>query len=265
METRLKDIEEKLNSNFDFSNDKTFKEDVIKSVSKEILTKAIYPEEELIRAELDRYVRSNYKEDYKKNTPNQWNAYYTRNINRPIRVWKGSKKTKDCYKKLFKEIEEGSLETYIARVLKKIWPEEDASEENVVYAIAVAQTILNPDYGKLNNRRKCHKEIGCKTFSNDPLSNPCSEVDSCDEESDKFKEPISNKVEIEKVYKRKNNSKLSEKTNKRRKYIRVSSDEETTNQEDVPEVDINKPVDDDSLASDVDDDDDKKFTVDDDK
>ncbi|CAG8772577.1 10615_t:CDS:2, partial [Gigaspora rosea] len=32
--------------------------------------------------------------------------------------------------------------------------------------------------------------------------------------------------------------------------IRVSSDEETTNQEDVPEVDINKPVDDDSLASD---------------
>ncbi|RIA99924.1 hypothetical protein C2G38_2052004, partial [Gigaspora rosea] len=83
METRLKYIEEKLDSNFDFSNDKTFKEDVIKSVSKEILTKAIYPKEELIRAELDRYVRSNYKEDYKKNTPNQWNAYYTRNINGP--------------------------------------------------------------------------------------------------------------------------------------------------------------------------------------
>lgn len=33
----------------------------------------------------------------------------------------------------------------------------------------------------------------------DPLSNPCSEVDSCDEESDKFKEPISNKVEIVKI------------------------------------------------------------------
>jgi hypothetical protein len=60
---------------------------VIKSVSKEILTKAIYPEEELIRAELDRYVRSNYKEDYKKNTPNQWNAYYTRNINGPVKPY----------------------------------------------------------------------------------------------------------------------------------------------------------------------------------
>jgi hypothetical protein len=30
METRLKDIEEKLDSNFDFSNDKTFKEVIIK-------------------------------------------------------------------------------------------------------------------------------------------------------------------------------------------------------------------------------------------
>ena len=60
---------------------------MIKSVSKEILTKAIYPEEELIRAELDRYVRSNYKEDYKKNMPNQWNAYYTRNINGPVKPY----------------------------------------------------------------------------------------------------------------------------------------------------------------------------------
>ena len=39
---------------------------MIKNVSKEILTKAIYPEEELIRTELDRYIKSNYKEDYKK-------------------------------------------------------------------------------------------------------------------------------------------------------------------------------------------------------
>jgi len=60
---------------------------VIKSVSKVILTKAIYPEEELIRTELDSYVRSNYKEDYKKNTPNQWNAYYTRNINGPVKLF----------------------------------------------------------------------------------------------------------------------------------------------------------------------------------
>ena len=30
METRLKDIEEKLDNNFDFSNDKTFKEVIIK-------------------------------------------------------------------------------------------------------------------------------------------------------------------------------------------------------------------------------------------
>ncbi|RIB12947.1 hypothetical protein C2G38_2041384, partial [Gigaspora rosea] len=79
-----------------------------------------------------------------------------------IRVWKDSKKTKDCYKKLFKEIEEGSEETYIARVLKKIWPEEDASEENVAYAIAVAQTILNPDYDKLTIEENVIKKLAAR-------------------------------------------------------------------------------------------------------
>ena len=58
---------------------------MIKSVSKEILTKAIYPDDELIRTELDRFVRTNYKDDYKKNTAKQWNAYYTRNIYGPVK------------------------------------------------------------------------------------------------------------------------------------------------------------------------------------
>ena len=66
-----------------------------------------------------------------------------------IQDWKASEKTNNCYKMLFKEIEEGSEETYIARILKKIWPDEDSSEENVAYAIAVAHTILNPGYGKM--------------------------------------------------------------------------------------------------------------------
>jgi hypothetical protein len=66
-----------------------------------------------------------------------------------VRTWKSSKKTKDCYKRLFVVVEEGSEETYITKILKKIWPGEDASIENVSFAIAVAQTILNPDYDKI--------------------------------------------------------------------------------------------------------------------
>lgn len=55
-----------------------------------------------------------------------------------VRNWKDSKKTKNCYKLLFEEVEEGSEETYIARILKKIWPRENASLENIAYTIAVA-------------------------------------------------------------------------------------------------------------------------------
>ena len=37
----------------------------------------------------------------------------------------------------------------MTRILKKIWPGEDSFAENVSFAIAVAQTILNPGYEKL--------------------------------------------------------------------------------------------------------------------
>ena len=66
-----------------------------------------------------------------------------------VRKWKESKKTKECYKKLFNEVEVGTEETYMTRILKKIWPGENSSAENVSFAIAVAQTILNPGYEKL--------------------------------------------------------------------------------------------------------------------
>ena len=79
-----------------------------------------------------------------------------------IQDWKASEKTKNCYKMLFKEIEEGSEETYIARILKKIWPDEDSSEENVAYAIAVAQTILNPGYGKITIEENAVKKLAAR-------------------------------------------------------------------------------------------------------
>ena len=37
----------------------------------------------------------------------------------------------------------------MTRILKKIWPNADATTENVAFAIAVAQTILNLDYKKI--------------------------------------------------------------------------------------------------------------------
>ena len=42
-----------------------------------------------------------------------------------------------------------SEETYISRILKKIWPSGDATSEKVAYAIAVCQTMLDSNYEKI--------------------------------------------------------------------------------------------------------------------
>jgi hypothetical protein len=63
--------------------------------------------------------------------------------------WKRSEQTKACYKQLFDEVEKNSDETYMSQILKRIWPSGDASKENIAYAIAVTQTMLNPKYDKI--------------------------------------------------------------------------------------------------------------------
>ncbi|CAG8477869.1 1688_t:CDS:1, partial [Scutellospora calospora] len=63
--------------------------------------------------------------------------------------WKRSEQTKACYKRLFDEVEKNSDETYMSQILKRIWPSGDASKENIAYAIAVTQTMLNPKYDKI--------------------------------------------------------------------------------------------------------------------
>ncbi|KAF0332788.1 hypothetical protein F8M41_020789 [Gigaspora margarita] len=65
-----------------------------------------------------------------------------------ILKWKRSEKTKACYWRLFDEVEDSGV-TYIVKMLTKIWPSGDSSEENVVYPIAVAQVMLNPKYKKI--------------------------------------------------------------------------------------------------------------------
>ena len=62
--------------------------------------------------------------------------------------WKKSDKTKACYRRLFDEVED-SEETYMVKILKKVFPSGDSSQENVAYAIAVAQAMLNPKYNKI--------------------------------------------------------------------------------------------------------------------
>ena len=62
---------------------------------------------------------------------------------------KKSEKTRACYKKLFDEVEEDSEDTYMTRILSKVWPDDNASLDNIAYAIAVSQTMLSPKYDKI--------------------------------------------------------------------------------------------------------------------
>lgn len=61
-----------------------------------------------------------------------------------ISKWKKSPKTAKCYQRLFKLINKNEEFTYMSRILEKIWPKSDSSEENVAFAISICQTILNP-------------------------------------------------------------------------------------------------------------------------
>ncbi|KAF0480266.1 hypothetical protein F8M41_023763 [Gigaspora margarita] len=66
IENRLKEMEEKMDNNFDFTNEKTFKEDTIKGAARILIEKSIYPTEDQIKSEVENYVRANYKDNLRK-------------------------------------------------------------------------------------------------------------------------------------------------------------------------------------------------------
>jgi hypothetical protein len=61
-----------------------------------------------------------------------------------ISKWKQSPKTAKCYKKLFIRINKNEEFTYMSRILEKVWPKADYSDELIAFAISICQTILNP-------------------------------------------------------------------------------------------------------------------------
>ncbi|KAF0472554.1 hypothetical protein F8M41_025005 [Gigaspora margarita] len=54
-ENQFKEMEKKMNNNFNFTNEKTFKEDTIKGVARILIEKSIYPTENQIKSEVENY------------------------------------------------------------------------------------------------------------------------------------------------------------------------------------------------------------------
>lgn len=63
-----------------------------------------------------------------------------------IRKWKNSPELKKCYNKLFKKTSSSESETYMSKIIGKIWKEKkNAPKIQIAFAISVCETILNPN------------------------------------------------------------------------------------------------------------------------
>lgn len=71
----------------------------------------------------------------------------------PVNVvaWKASAKTKACYRKLFTPInnDDNNNDTYISRILAKVWPGAAPTNMRLAYTITVCQIMLSDHYDKL--------------------------------------------------------------------------------------------------------------------
>ena len=78
-----------------------------------------------------------------------------------INQWKSSANIRWCYDNLFQPMAEGSIVSYMARILERVWPKAGTSSQTLMaYAISVCQILLNPD----NNHIKITKKIIRKRF-----------------------------------------------------------------------------------------------------
>ncbi|KAF0474832.1 hypothetical protein F8M41_024633 [Gigaspora margarita] len=265
IENCLNNLEQKMDIGFDITNDKAFKENMIKEVAKALIEKAIYSENSQIKSEAEKYVRENYAEYFEKFTLKDWNVYYVNNIHglllqkirfsNPDKVimWKKSTKTIECYQKLFEELEEGLDDTYINRILHKIWPDGNAPPEKIAYAIAICQTMLNPKNKIIMMSDHIIKKLiainlnklkYCKHFS---ISS--SEDETSQEDRDKSDDNNSENDNTEQGSKCKNNLNYSNKMNKRPRVKLVDLDlEEVQEAENNPDEDVNKEKDMDDIG-----------------
>ena len=76
-----------------------------------------------------------------------------------IAAWKNSPKTFKCYKDLFQPIEENEEVTYVSRILEKVFPSSECSDEQVAFAISICEMFLNPDYKTIQIKEKILKDL----------------------------------------------------------------------------------------------------------
>ncbi|KAF0483953.1 hypothetical protein F8M41_023159 [Gigaspora margarita] len=145
----------------------------------------------------------------------------------------------------------------MVKILTKIWPSGDGSEENIAYAIAVAQAMLNPKYEKITMSDTAIKHKIAKNLTYKRPRVETSEREDQEDSPEDLKEAKqepedndSNNVKKEPVRKNKN---ISKKFSKIYKRPRVETSEIEWEDQDELSEDLNEaenePENNDSRAS----------------
>ena len=73
-----------------------------------------------------------------------------------ILAWKRKSEIATCYRNLFKPIDNDD-NSALSCILQKVFPNSDASNIQIAFAIAVCTTFLNPKYKYIKHKRKHHE------------------------------------------------------------------------------------------------------------
>jgi hypothetical protein len=87
-------------------------------------------------------------------------------ISSDVSAWKSSEKMKACYQKLFMPIASDPNDTYMVRILGKVWPSKMPRNIQMAYAMAICQIMLNEYYVKLTMseetvKKRVRKNLVC--------------------------------------------------------------------------------------------------------
>lgn len=63
-----------------------------------------------------------------------------------VQEWKNDKIVAECYKKLFKRVEKDESNTYMTRIIEKIWKDRrNAPKIQIAFAISICESYLDPE------------------------------------------------------------------------------------------------------------------------
>lgn len=75
-----------------------------------------------------------------------------------IEQWKRNPAVAKCYEKLFKKVSPNTSETFMARIIDRVWRDKKKeSKVKIAYAIAICETFLNLNHQNIQMSEKIMK------------------------------------------------------------------------------------------------------------